>query len=172
MTVPNTVDTDQDGALTMDEVLAAPQQLKTLDKNGDGEIDWKEMGAWEEQLPLVRDHNITNLIDANGDIHFSSEEIENAPNRLKLLDTNGDWQIDKKEMRISKPPAFPSFSNKKLPYETWRHFKTVEHSKHIPSYMMRVTGALCNKATKPTSWMKTAKEYMNGSIMAILPKPP
>jgi len=96
MTVPNTVDTDQDGALTMDEVLAAPQQLKTLDKNGDGEIDWKEMGAWEEQLPLVRDHNITNLIDANGDIHFSSEEIENAPNRLKLLDTNGDWHRQKR----------------------------------------------------------------------------
>jgi len=69
MTIPNAVDSNQDKALSAAEVRAAPKQLATLDKNADGELDWKEMGAWEEQLPLVRDHNITNMIDANGDVH-------------------------------------------------------------------------------------------------------
>jgi len=123
MTVPNAVDTNQDGALSTEEVMSASQNLLPLDKNGDGDLDWKEMGAWEEQLTLVRDHNITNLIDANGDIHITAEEIKNASNRLRLLDKNGDWQIDKKEIRASKPPAFPAFSNKKLSYDLWRHFR-------------------------------------------------
>lgn len=121
MTVPNTVDSNQDGILSTAEVIAAPQQIATLDKNGDGAIDWKEMGAWEEQLPLVRDHNITNLIDANGDVHISAEEIKNASARLTLLDRNGDWKIDSMEMKISK--FAETFSNKKMPYTLWRDFR-------------------------------------------------
>ncbi len=123
MTVPNAIDTNQDEALSIEEVMAAPQQLATLDKNGDGDLDWKEIGAWEKQLPLVRDHNIINLIDANGDIHISAEEIKNAPKELKRLDLNGDWTISKKELFFNKNPNFPPFTNKKMPYKMWRKFR-------------------------------------------------
>jgi len=123
MTIPNAVDTDKDSALSAEEVMAAPKQLATLDKNGDGDIDWKEMGAWETQLPLIRDHNITNLIDVNGDIHISAEEIKNASKSLRQLDQNKDWNISKEELFFNKNKKFPPFSNKKMSYERWRRFR-------------------------------------------------
>lgn len=123
MTVPNTVDKDQNGALTLEEILHAPQQLATLDKNGDGELDWKEMGAYEEMLPFVRNHNITNLIDDDGNVHISAEEIKNAPTALRALDLDGDWQISKKEMAFGQFPNMPVFSTRRMPMPVWKNFR-------------------------------------------------
>ena len=47
--VPNVVDSNHDKALSADEVMAAPQQLVTLDENGDGAIDWKEIEPPKER---------------------------------------------------------------------------------------------------------------------------
>lgn len=125
MTIPNTIDTDQDGTLSIDEVMMAPENLKLLDQNGDGALDWKEMGAYEKQLPLVRNHNITNLIDENGDIHISAEEIINAAHVLTQLDFNGDWHISKKELNFNKNPKAPIFSlkSKMIPDEWFKKFR-------------------------------------------------
>jgi len=132
MTVPNAVDSNQDGDLSFEEMMAAPQQLATLDKNGDGALDWKEMGAWEELLPLVRAHNITNFIDANGDVHISAAEIKNAATELKRLDRNGDWHIDGNEIK-RWALNFPVFSNRLMPFETWKKFR---------SYKDKIEGAI------------------------------
>lgn len=122
MRVPNAIDLDGNGIYSTEEVQLAPQSLVQLDLNKDGEIDWKEMGAWEELMPLIRDHNITNLIDANGDIHISAEEILHATDNLKILDQNNDWLIDSLELRVSKGPA-PIFSNKNFTLPEWMSFR-------------------------------------------------
>jgi len=123
MTIPNVVDSNQDGELSLHEVLAAPQQLATLDSNGDGRLDWKEMGALENLLPFIRNHNITNLIDADGNVDISVEEIKNASESLKYLDVNNDWHISKKEMAISKFKRFPIFSARGMKLPVWEHFR-------------------------------------------------
>lgn len=123
MTIPNAIDSDRDGELSISEVMAAPRQLARLDKNRDGALDAKEMGAYEAQLPLIRAHNITNLIDADGNVHISAEEIKNASSALKHLDFNGDWHISKKELGFNKNPKFSVFSNKPMPYPIWKKFR-------------------------------------------------
>ena len=99
-TVPNAVDSNRDGALSSDEVMAAPQALVKLDKNGDGGIDAQEMGAFQRFLPMVRQHNITKVIEADGDMHISAEELANASVALINLDANGDWRITAEGMAV------------------------------------------------------------------------
>lgn len=110
MTIPNVIDTNQDEELSIEEVMKTPDQLMTLDLNNDGELDWKEMCAYEEDLTFIRYHNIVNLIDSNGDVRISSDEIKNAPQALQQLDLNGDWHISKKEIGLGKLPQSPTFS--------------------------------------------------------------
>jgi hypothetical protein len=124
MTVPNAVDSNQDGELSISEVLAAPEQLKKLDKNHDGKLDFNEIGAYEPVLPLVRGHKITNLVDANGDVIISSEEIANASKSLINLDKDGDWHISAGELAMNgniKNPAI--FGLRKMTPDDWKVFR-------------------------------------------------
>lgn len=78
MTVPNAIDSNSDGKLSTQEMLATPAQLKKLDKNGDGNLDHAEVGAYLKVLPLIRNHLIFNVIDTDGDAIISAQEIANA----------------------------------------------------------------------------------------------
>lgn len=126
MTIPNAIDNNQDGELSSNEILNASESLLKLDMNKDGALDSKEVGAYEKDLPFIRYHNIFNLIDSNGDIALSANEIKNAANALKPLDKNNDWHLSKKELSLGKLPGMPVFSTKGLPPTVWKQFRGYE----------------------------------------------
>lgn len=109
------LDTNKDGVIDASEIANAPAALKTLDKNGDGQLTRDEYraarpegaekpagkkegkggkgdkGAKKERQPLLA------ALDANGDGVIDAKEIANAPAALKTLDKNGDGKLTRDE---------------------------------------------------------------------------
>ncbi|MEO5914196.1 MAG: hypothetical protein ABIS50_08185 [Luteolibacter sp.] len=116
------LDTDHDRVLSADEINAAVEVLKTLDKNGDGEITLEEL-----RLPPPKDPKrpkdpkgpkdpppnkppappVIAALDADHDGTLSAEELANAPESLKVLDKNGDGELSPEELRPFGPPPPP-----------------------------------------------------------------
>jgi hypothetical protein len=109
------LDINHDGVISADEIANASAALKTLDKNGDGQL------AADEYLPprppqtgdaSGKQHHpppspIINVLDKNSDGVISADEIANAPAALLTLDKNGDGQLTRDE--FCPPP--PSMQN-------------------------------------------------------------
>jgi hypothetical protein len=106
------LDTNRDGIIDANEIANAPAALKTLDKNGDGQLTVDEYmpmrpgatnlpaGAQRPPLPLI-----VKALDANGDGIIDADEIANASAALKTLDKNGDGQLTMDEI-MGPRPAF------------------------------------------------------------------
>jgi len=62
------LDTDKDGVISADEIANASAALKTLDKNGDGELTREEFG------PPPPPHRPKNSSDQNSDNQNSSSQ--------------------------------------------------------------------------------------------------
>jgi len=93
--VLQTLDADHDGTLSAHEIAAASAALRTLDRNGDGELTPDELepprtdaGASPEQL-------VTQLMsfDRNGDGVLTPEEL---PERMRSIFTRADKNKDGK----------------------------------------------------------------------------
>lgn len=124
MTVPNAIDSDSDGKLSTQEMLATPAQLKKLDKNGDGKLDHAEVGAYLKVLPLIRNHLIFNVIDTDGDAIISAQEIANASASLGLLDEDGNWELSEAEIRGERNPKAPVFNLRNRSVKLWEQFRS------------------------------------------------
>lgn len=123
------LDANHDSTISADELANASAALKTLDKNNDGQLTMEEIrpmppkGAGEHKDgehkdgPPPRgprpdgDKNfhppvppVLAALDANGDKTISADEIANASAALKKLDKNGDGQLTKEELRPELPP--------------------------------------------------------------------
>lgn len=125
------LDTNHDGIISADEIANAAAALKTLDKNGDGQLTKDEYlpprpariqgngaGAQHEGPPPPDAQNdgsgqnhpkrpvppIVAALDANGDGIISADEIANAPAALLKLDKNGDGQLTMDELMGPRPP--------------------------------------------------------------------
>lgn len=114
------LDANKDGAIDAQEITNATAALKTLDKNGDGQLTRDELrpqrpgflggkagkalkagkgGIKHERPPLIA------ALDANADGVIDVQEITNAPAALKTLDKNGDGQLTRDEFRRLHGPA-------------------------------------------------------------------
>ncbi len=125
MPVMAALDADGDGTLSAAEIQNASVALKTVDKNGDGQIDGDEMrpnfegrrpgGPGGEGRPgpgrpgMDRPDgdrrpprgldNILKERDKNGDGVLSDDEIpERMQKGMKRIDTNGDGKVDRAEL--------------------------------------------------------------------------
>ncbi|MDD5350250.1 MAG: hypothetical protein PHQ12_08580 [Chthoniobacteraceae bacterium] len=119
------LDANHDGVIDAQEIANAPAALKTLDKNGDGQLTRDELrpARPEGQPPRAegrakerrggrpggdgaekRPHNpLIEALDANRDGVIDAQEIANAPAALKTLDKNGDGQLTRDEIKPVRP---------------------------------------------------------------------
>ena len=105
------LDANHDGVIDSTEIAKASDLLKTLDKNGDGQLSADEFlrplpkdapaDAPRPPLPLL-----IKALDANGDGVIDASEIANASVALKTLDKNGDGKLTRDEY-LGKRPGPP-----------------------------------------------------------------
>lgn len=99
------VDTNGDGAISKDEMIAARERLfKKLDRNGDGVIDEKEIEGARDAImdradaAQARLGNRWRRMDTNGDGKVSEEEFRNRTPLFDLADRNGDGKLSADEI--------------------------------------------------------------------------
>jgi Ca2+-binding EF-hand superfamily protein len=96
--VLNVLDTNHDGVLSPAEIAAAPTALKSLDKDGDGELSAAELRP-RQQTPADRAHHLLDEWDTNKDGKLTKPE---APDRLQQqfesIDTNQDSVLTEEEL--------------------------------------------------------------------------
>ncbi len=93
-----TWDLDKNGSVSCDEwAQYVTQSFREADVNGDGALDAEE---WKKLVSNDRLFEVANMsyYDANGDGRVTVEEMTGKQNiAFKLLDRNGDCQIDRTE---------------------------------------------------------------------------
>lgn len=108
------LDADKDGKLSAEEIANATAQLKTLDKNGDGELTANELlpagfggpaGQGRPgnagQNPGMNFKRLLENRDKDGDGKLSGDEIPpQFSQRLEQIDINGDGAIDEDEFAV------------------------------------------------------------------------
>lgn len=99
------IDNNHDGKLSADEIANAPAALKTLDKNGDGQLDSLEyLASQNDPASNKPDETVQRLMafDRNDDGVLTQDEL---PQRLQGLfariDTNHDGKLTPEEIRAS-----------------------------------------------------------------------
>jgi hypothetical protein len=115
------LDANHDGIIDSNEIANASAALKTLDKNGDGQLTFDEIfpprpngssntnqpgpgfkggpgGHRHPEPPIVA------ALDTNHDGVIDANEIANASAALKTLDKNGDGELTPDELRPPRPP--------------------------------------------------------------------
>jgi hypothetical protein len=105
------LDLNADGVLSTDEIQSSPETLWALDKNDDGVLSPEETrlvlpggrlppGFMGQIMQNPRTQPLMNLIDRNGDFIIDADEIENSSAAIKRLDTDGDWNLSRKESAL------------------------------------------------------------------------
>lgn len=102
-------DTNGDGSISKEEMIAARQRLfKKLDRNGDDVIGGKEIEATRN---AIRDHaevaqarlaNRWRGMDRNGDGKVSEEEFASVMPLFDLADRNGDGKLSADEIAAAR----------------------------------------------------------------------
>lgn len=87
------LDTDGDGFLSPDEIDAAPDVLRRLTQNPDGCLHEADFGGPTDIPGMARRSGIVRLLDPDGDLVITPEDIADAPARLRRLDEDGDGFI-------------------------------------------------------------------------------
>jgi len=110
------LDSDRDGVLSDEEIDAAAEVLRKLDRNGDGKITLEEFRVPPSRPPKDQEKPnnprpprgpvppVIATLDRDRDGTISAAEMQEAPESLKKLDKNDDGEISPEELRPHGPP--------------------------------------------------------------------
>jgi|GEM_PF-1021214 len=87
------LDTDGDGVLSAAEIAAAPDVLRALAADGDGYLREADFGGPTEIYGAIRRSSILRMLDLDGDLVVTPEDIDAASERILMLDSDGDGQV-------------------------------------------------------------------------------
>lgn len=89
-------------AVTTDELQAAYEQLRKLDKNNDGKIEEAEIKAFREGRKKERIDGIFTALDKNNDGKLAKDEARGLwADDFAQLDKNNDGMLDKQEVEAA-----------------------------------------------------------------------
>ncbi|NNC99660.1 MAG: hypothetical protein HKN85_05720, partial [Gammaproteobacteria bacterium] len=94
-----------------DEIENATASLLVLDKNKNGEVSEQELGGPGSFSGWVRLQTTVRVIDYDGDMNLSSDELSVATDRLKRLDHNHDGVLKFDELIDARIATIPSGAN-------------------------------------------------------------
>jgi len=98
--VLNAIDTNHDGVLSADEIAAAPASLKSLDKDGDGELSAAELRP-RQMTPANRAKHMLDEWDTNKDGKISKPESpDRMQSQFESIDTNHDGVLSEDELTV------------------------------------------------------------------------
>lgn len=95
------LDANRDRTISAEEITNAPTSLKTLDKNGDGQLTGDE-ALPAKALKASKRPPLLAALDTNGNGVINADEIKNAPAALRALDKNGDGQLGRADLNEVK----------------------------------------------------------------------
>lgn len=104
-TIFRALDTDGDGVVTEADIDAAPDRLRALDVNGDGILTEAEIGGPTWLPGWVRQSAIVRVLDADGDLVITADDIDAAPERLRTLDLLGNGHLTEDDDQPRPNPA-------------------------------------------------------------------
>ena len=108
------LDADEDGMLSPSEIAEAPETLRALDMDGDGYLREEDIGGPTLIPGLVRRSGIVRLLDEDGDLVIGPNDIADAAERIRRLDTDGDGFVTAED---DLPPPGANVENR-LPMGT------------------------------------------------------
>lgn len=100
--VLRTLDQDKNGSFSAAEITSASRQLYTLDKDKDSTVTIFEMGGPGPITGMLRYQPLIRVLDKNGDIDLSPQEVKSASQSLLQLDRNKNGQIEKSEITYER----------------------------------------------------------------------
>ncbi|MEM1045163.1 MAG: EF-hand domain-containing protein [Pseudomonadota bacterium] len=104
------LDSDKDGAVSVEEFIAGNRRFARFDLNADGTVSEDEIdAAIAERMRRFKDRMLARL-DGDGDRSVSRAEYdEQRRERFSRLDANGDGRIERTEASAVRPtpPADP-----------------------------------------------------------------
>ena len=95
------LDVDNDGVISVEEIRNADKSLATLDTDGDGKLSNEEIMA---KAKLFGADSGLVALDVNKDGMISIEEIQNAEKNLVTLDKDNDGKLSGEEMTTKAKP--------------------------------------------------------------------
>ena len=130
------LDKDGDGVLSPSEIDAAPDVLRALDADGDGYLHEGDFGGPTDIPGMVRRSGIVKVLDLDGNLVIGPDDIANAAERIRELDTDGDGMVTQQD---DLPPQGANFEFK-LPMGT--PAQTLRYQRKIFTRAAGITGPL------------------------------
>ncbi len=100
--VEQVIDANADGIIQSDEIKNAKARALLFDVNKDGALSTAELGdPFKKKDAPFRTSNIPTMLDRDGDLFWSADELDSLSALLLTIDRNSDGNLDSIELAMT-----------------------------------------------------------------------